>query len=244
MSNIFIESAVVAILTVTLFGCGGEADEAKKLGFANVEEMKEVQAKGWHTKERFEEDTAKQQGFKSAADMKVAIALKKEQEEKARLAAKEKEESARLAAEEKAKARKNYAKSKGDIGLYCRFTDGTGSVALIYSESKKIRLMGNLEGANWKVEESLQKLSESNIEINFKVVNEYVERINPNNGYSAELTINRESLRMRKFTHLRGGVSLDNVFDYNCSLLDDDTYADLVMYVMSAREQQQNRNKL
>ena len=56
MSNIFIKSTIVAILTVTLFGCGGEADEAKKLGFSSVEEMKEAHAKGWHTQQQYYKD--------------------------------------------------------------------------------------------------------------------------------------------------------------------------------------------
>ena len=57
MSKFKSKAVVIAILIAGLFGCGGEADEAKKLGFASVEEMKEVQAKGWHTKQKYEEDS-------------------------------------------------------------------------------------------------------------------------------------------------------------------------------------------
>ena len=56
MSKFRSKAVVIAILVAGLFGCGGEADEAKKLGFASVEEMKEVQAKGWHTKQKYVED--------------------------------------------------------------------------------------------------------------------------------------------------------------------------------------------
>ena len=70
MSNIFIKSTIVAILTVTLFGCGGEADEAKKLGFASVEEMKEAHAKGWHTQQQY---------FKDNPDLALRAEEKKQQ---------------------------------------------------------------------------------------------------------------------------------------------------------------------
>jgi len=43
-------------VALALSGCSGESDEAKKLGFSSVEEMKAVHAKGWHTKERFNKD--------------------------------------------------------------------------------------------------------------------------------------------------------------------------------------------
>jgi hypothetical protein len=50
------KTILIALFAVVLFGCGGESDEAKKLGFASVDEMKEAHAKGWHTKQKYEED--------------------------------------------------------------------------------------------------------------------------------------------------------------------------------------------
>lgn len=47
------------ILLVLLTACSGESDEAKKLGFASIDEMKEIHAQGWHTKNRFEGDFLK-----------------------------------------------------------------------------------------------------------------------------------------------------------------------------------------
>jgi hypothetical protein len=80
MTNL-IKLAAAIILTVLISACGGgEADEAKKLGFASVDEMKDIHAKGWHTKARYEEDEAKRQGFSSVAEMRAAIAKKKEEE--------------------------------------------------------------------------------------------------------------------------------------------------------------------
>lgn len=79
----------------------GETEEAKKLGFDSVEEMRQIHAKGWHTKERYEidqaimrakeeEDAARRQGFPSAAEMKAAKLIeqkmKKEEEEQTRTA--------------------------------------------------------------------------------------------------------------------------------------------------------------
>jgi len=83
MFSTYCKTVFIIILAAVLFGCSGEADEAKKLGFASVDEMKEAHAKGWHTKERYEEDAARQKGFGSVAEMKAAIAKKKEEEEKA-----------------------------------------------------------------------------------------------------------------------------------------------------------------
>lgn len=99
MFNISRKTIAMALFAVLLLGCGREADEAKKLGFASVEEMKEIQAKGWHTKEKFEEDAdAKRKGYASGTEMKKALAMKKAEEEKVRLAEEEKEkERARYA---------------------------------------------------------------------------------------------------------------------------------------------------
>lgn len=77
-------SIALIAATLVVVACGGEADEAKKLGFASVAEMKEIHSKGWHTKERYEDDSAKTEGFKSFADKQTQLA---QREEKRRLAA-------------------------------------------------------------------------------------------------------------------------------------------------------------
>lgn len=56
MFNIYFKTVLIAILTAVLFGCGGETDEAKKLGFASVDEMKAAHAKGWHTQQQYYKD--------------------------------------------------------------------------------------------------------------------------------------------------------------------------------------------
>lgn len=72
-----------------LFGCSGEADEAKKLGFSSVDEMKEVQSKGWHTQQKYFEDNpqianaAEEKRLndeKQAADAKADVERKKQRE--------------------------------------------------------------------------------------------------------------------------------------------------------------------
>ena len=65
-------TAIALAMLMVLSGCSGEADEAKKLGFSSVEEMKEIHAKGWHTKERYEADSAKSAGFTSVAEWKIS----------------------------------------------------------------------------------------------------------------------------------------------------------------------------
>ena len=61
-------------------GCA-EDDEAKALGFNNVNEMKEIHARGWHTKVQYDEDRAKAAGFSSVAEMKIAEEAKRQEEE-------------------------------------------------------------------------------------------------------------------------------------------------------------------
>lgn len=79
MKTIQVYLSMMSLLVLT--ACGGESGEAKKLGFASVDEMKELHAQGWHTKERYEEDAAKKLGYLSAAEWRAAeIKIKKEKE--------------------------------------------------------------------------------------------------------------------------------------------------------------------
>ncbi|WP_143541653.1 hypothetical protein [Rhodoferax fermentans] len=52
----WLNKTLAVITALVLLGCSGEADEAQKLGFSSVPEMKEVQAKGWHTQQKYYED--------------------------------------------------------------------------------------------------------------------------------------------------------------------------------------------
>ena len=83
---------------IVIYGCSNDEDEAKKLGFSNAAEMKEIHSKGWHTKERYDEDMAIAAGYSSYSEMKKAL-------EKKRLAEEEKVRQEALAAER----RKNLA---------------------------------------------------------------------------------------------------------------------------------------
>jgi len=56
MSNKLAKKTLLLLVAVTLFGCNEEANEAKKLGFSSVVEMKEAQTKGWHTQKKYYED--------------------------------------------------------------------------------------------------------------------------------------------------------------------------------------------
>ena len=66
------------ILLALLAACGGESGEAKKLGFASVDEMKEIHAQGWHTKYQYEEDFAKKNGYSSVSEWRSAELLRRQ----------------------------------------------------------------------------------------------------------------------------------------------------------------------
>lgn len=68
-------TAIALAMLAVLNGCSGEAEEAKKLGFASVEEMKEIHAKGWHTKDQYLKDATNSD--------KTAVSNKHLNEEKA-----------------------------------------------------------------------------------------------------------------------------------------------------------------
>lgn len=71
--------AIYSIFALT--ACDGESSEAKRLGFSSVDEMKEIHANGWHTKKRYEEDTASSLGYSSVSEFKSAeLKIKKQKE--------------------------------------------------------------------------------------------------------------------------------------------------------------------
>ena len=56
MLNTSFKQVAIAVLCAGLFGCNSESDEAKKLGFSNVDEMMEAHSKGWHTQQQYYKD--------------------------------------------------------------------------------------------------------------------------------------------------------------------------------------------
>jgi len=99
------------VLSVSAFFMFGKADsdEAKKLGFASVSEMKDIHAKGWHTMQRYDEDRAKAGGYASVAEMKEAEEAIIKQEEAKALALKEAEDAKQKEIKEAEKAEKALA---------------------------------------------------------------------------------------------------------------------------------------
>ena len=59
------------VATLLLTACGPSEQEIKDLGFVNAAEMKEIQAKGFKTKEDFVTSEAKRLGWDSVAEMKA-----------------------------------------------------------------------------------------------------------------------------------------------------------------------------
>lgn len=158
MKNIQLIATVA--LCFFLFGCDGESDEAKKLGFASVSEMKDIHAKGWHTVQRYDEDRAKAGGYPSVAAMKAAEEVIIKQEAAKALALKEAEdakkkeikeaekkqaevkEAERQVAQEKTaenipqenqkSSNSKYKRTKDDIALQCHYKDPRSANSWIY----------------------------------------------------------------------------------------------------------------
>ena len=55
LSKMFALSLAFASVAL-LGGCGGSDPDPGKLGFSSMEEMQEIQAQGWRTKQRYEQD--------------------------------------------------------------------------------------------------------------------------------------------------------------------------------------------
>lgn len=82
-STKFVQMTVSLLVCVFITGCSGESQEAKNLGFDSLEEMKDIHKQGWHTKNQYNEDTARINGFSNYAEMKAFEEKKKiELEEK------------------------------------------------------------------------------------------------------------------------------------------------------------------
>lgn len=57
---------------LALSACDPAEDEAKRLGFNDLTDMRATQAKGWHTKNQYYADNFKSSGFSSIEEMKQA----------------------------------------------------------------------------------------------------------------------------------------------------------------------------
>ncbi len=68
-----IKSFLVAVCVSLLVGCGPSLEDAKKLGFESVDEMKSLQAQGFKNKSEYGESEAKKLGFSNFDEMKKAI---------------------------------------------------------------------------------------------------------------------------------------------------------------------------
>lgn len=68
MKKLIVSFACLASLS--LLGCGPSEQEIKNLGFSNAAEMKEIQAKGFKTKDEYDQSLVKELGFKDVAEMK------------------------------------------------------------------------------------------------------------------------------------------------------------------------------
>jgi hypothetical protein len=68
----FIKILLVILAFLTLSACDPAEDEAKKLGFDDLQDMRSKHAQGWHTKAQFYEDNYKKNGFANAIAMKTA----------------------------------------------------------------------------------------------------------------------------------------------------------------------------
>ena len=67
MINKLMKILFVFLAFFVLSACDPAEDEAKKLGFNDVQDMRSIQVQGWHTKEKYYEDTYVTRGFNSIA---------------------------------------------------------------------------------------------------------------------------------------------------------------------------------
>lgn len=82
MAKRLVEKTAFAIIAITLVGACSESNEATKLGFGSVSEMKRIHDLGWHTKKKYDEDQraykevmraeASELGFADVGEMEAA----------------------------------------------------------------------------------------------------------------------------------------------------------------------------
>jgi hypothetical protein len=134
-----IKIALVSVSMIIFVGCA-EDDEAKELGFNNANEMKEIHAKGWHTKQRYNEDRAKAAGFSSVAEMKNAEEAKRKEEEVRR---KEQELAAQRESETAERLANTPSAAAADPSALCK---ATKLLALKASEPYFLNLLKGARG--------------------------------------------------------------------------------------------------
>ena len=69
MAKRLVEKTAFAIIAITLVSACSESNEATKLGFGSVSEMKRIHDLGWHTKKKYDED---QRAYKEAMRAKAS----------------------------------------------------------------------------------------------------------------------------------------------------------------------------
>jgi hypothetical protein len=70
--KIILKALLITASIFMLVACDPADDEAKKLGFDDVQEMRSIQVQGWHNKDQYYADTYKSKMYASAAAMKAA----------------------------------------------------------------------------------------------------------------------------------------------------------------------------
>lgn len=227
--NNFLKIITSFALMTLLYGCSGEADEAKKLGFSSVEEMKEIHAKGWHTKEKYEEDI---ETYNLELSEGKPVSEKKPDENSSSVS-------------------NAYLKDEGDIALLCIYSsdkDGMGSPKiLIYSPKNQVAKFGKVNpSGTWDPEYRIDEKNSNISEISLSMMsydNLYVKNIDPKAEVSqSHLKINRRTLAAQLIIDSIN-AGLINI-NFSCNILPDADFQKHVKWVHDSSNSIKNSNKI
>lgn len=245
MLKTYYKTILIAIFAVVLFGCGGEADETRKLGFAGADEMKESHAKGWHTQQQYYKDNpdiARKAEEKLASERKLA-------EQKA---AEEKVNAAKKLAEEKAKEEKStadkanlkYTRTKEDVALQCHYKDPRSANSWIYlidSDKNEVNKLFNIKDGKIDVSHNIDRKHVTGSEIVFDVTSintMIVRKLSPGNIDASDyekFTISRSTLDMDNEVLMKKLSSYPSNYQFVCRLMDAEMYTKLIDNIMDKR---------
>ncbi|BDW12324.1 hypothetical protein PSHI8_24080 [Polynucleobacter sp. SHI8] len=201
--QILFVSLTAAIL---LTACGPSQQDAEKLGFANVPEMKEIQAKGFQTKEAYEVNIS---GFSSAQEMKLyqdqGYKTKQEYDEAQNKLEAEAKNAGWESYEEKRQANlknidnpREYRASSIDFALNCKFA-GEKYIVISVNDRASLITDGGKNPSETKAIE-LKKIKEDGEYYDFEPITSYTF-----NGRSVyKLSINRHNLDIMFFDYPDG----------------------------------------
>jgi len=239
---------LIAVLMTFFIACSAFANtadierlEAQRLGFTSVQEMKEIHSKGWHTKERYEEDLSKQRGYSSASEMRAALGKQKEEVRREETISSNEQKDLEF-----------YKRAPDDIGLYCRYKNPADSnknkrFILVHSEKNLISRFAEEKSENdWKIELIINNMDKSINYIKFNAISRsslLTKKLKPSYKMPNEvLEINRESLSIKH--SIQSDFLGYNEINYVCEILDEVKFSKFVKWMHDNTKKQEQKNKI